>query len=531
MLNEFYSAQGFWNSLASRTPPVSFLAEIASSGEHGVIPHLAPLLLHRSEVVRDATASCIGKLYTGMSSGEIAQLEQLCRDEWAYDSTALGPWRKLKPGRVASLVSHLRREVLPGVASFHNSGYVREAAVKALSDINDGSEVPFLLLRLNDWVPEIRRIAAEAVLKRLSREYAFHFVRHFRLVLRLRSCGRDDHKPLVARITSFLKSPESFRAVSEGVSSPDRELRREFFRLAVEGAGEDQTKLLERVIGDRDPIVRLWAARDLLPQMGSSELRQPIELLRRDKSRPVRCEGLNLWVSKFPEDALPAIDDALFDSHGSVRALAQYWMEKVQPDLNLAEVYREALKELDQKRLRAAILGLAETGKAEDADLLSGYLDNARPALRKAALRAIAILNREAFAQQLLEGLSDQQPGVSREAARGMRPIAGSFHDQLLSLFRSSPLRHVRRNAFLLLLGLPFWKRGIFLFEAIRDFDNQIVTHGQTALRNWTDRSRGMATPPMKNELQQLRDALKASSGMLGEEAVRELEFSFRTLE
>jgi hypothetical protein len=101
--------------------------------------------------------------------------------------------------------------------------------------------------------------------------------------------------------------------------------------------------------------------------------------------------------------------------------------------------------------------------------------------------------------------------------------------EQLQSLFRTDSRPHVRKNLFKLLAGQPFWARGIFLFEALRDREEHIVELGRRALRDWLMRSRSMATAPSIGELQQLRNALKASAGMLATHEVRELEFCLQT--
>ena len=77
--------------------------------------------------------------------------------------------------------------------------------------------------------------------------------------------------------------------------------------------------------------------------------------------------------------------------------------------------------------------------------------------------------------------------------------------------------------------NLPFWARGIFLFEALRDRDEHVVELGLRALQNWLSESRNMATPPTKSDVQQLSNALKASGGMLSKDDVQELEFFLRT--
>jgi hypothetical protein len=84
---------------------------------------------------------------------------------WSYPS----PWAELKPGQLNLLQRFEGESVFAlGVASMHYSGYVRDAALRRLSDTQDGSELPFLLLRLNDWVEEVRQTALALVRLRVT---------------------------------------------------------------------------------------------------------------------------------------------------------------------------------------------------------------------------------------------------------------------------------------------------------------------------------------------------------------------------
>jgi hypothetical protein len=58
---------------------------------------------------------------------------------------------------------------IAGILSMHANGYVRQFAVKALSKFTDGSEIPFLLLRLSDWVPQVSAEAVLSMQQRLTR--------------------------------------------------------------------------------------------------------------------------------------------------------------------------------------------------------------------------------------------------------------------------------------------------------------------------------------------------------------------------
>ena len=150
---------------------------------------------------------------------------------------------------------------------------------------------------------------------------------------------------------------------------------------------------------------------------------------------------------------------------------------------------------------------------------------------RKAAIRTLAALAGDRYVAQFITALTDEHPGLSNEATRALVTRKCVSTEQLQLLFRTELLPHVRKNLFKLLTNQSFWARGVFLFEALRDRDEYIVELGRRAFREWLTNTRHMAAAPAASEVQQLRNALKASSGMLTPSEVREFEFCLKSYE
>ena len=156
------------------------------------------------------------------------------------------------------------------------------------------------------------------------------------------------------------------------------------------------------------------------------------------------------------------------------------------------------------------------------------FLDSPLLGTRKAAIRALAKLGGEHYTREFLAALVDAHPGVSTEATRALATSAACLTERFRSLFQTESLPHVRKNLFMLLTRQPFWPLGVFLFEAMRDRDEQIVELGRREFRNWLERSRNMATPPSASQARQLHNALRASTGMLEPQDISGLEFCLR---
>jgi HEAT repeat protein len=527
LIEKLRGHQSFWgNMIGWQELPLSAFDEIASLNEALTIPHLTGFLLNDRSDVRESAARTIGRLMANLSPADFIQLDEACRDYYTYQST---DWPNLKPREVKLLSRLPNGTSILGIASFHRSGFIREAAVSELASRFDGSELPFLLMRLNDWVEAVRKSAATAVSQRIREDYRAHFLRNLRLVFRLRLCGRSQHEEIISAVTALLQDPNAVPILRQGILSGDRWLRRESFQLAIVGKSAKSTELLKELLSDADPIIRLWAAKSVLERIDNAELMPIVSVLLVDRFMQVRCEALNIFARRFPNEALGKLEIALLDGHSSVRATARFWIKTQCADYDFAGVYRKSLQGSSAKPLRAAILGLGEVGNASDADVLLPFLDASSLSTRKAALRSLAALDGDRLVEHFVSALQSEHPGISNEALRALGSRTGTVLDQLHLLFRGETYPHVRKNLFRLLLRLPFWSRGIFLFEALRDRDEHIIELGRHAMQNWLSKSRSMATPPSKSDLQELGNGLRASAGMFPPRDVQEFEFLLRT--
>ena len=154
------------------------------------------------------------------------------------------------------------------VAASHRSGYVREVAVSGLAASGDGRAIPYVLLCLNDWVKEIRRAARSAIEVFFQPVFAPDVIAALPIVWALARQNRDDHERFVSRVLAFLRSPACAPALRAGCGAPEREVRRVCFELLLRRGGgtEHETpEALSAALADRDPVVRVWAARRLPP--------------------------------------------------------------------------------------------------------------------------------------------------------------------------------------------------------------------------------------------------------------------------
>lgn len=524
LVHALASEGGFWDRLMGRLcPALRAFEEIGASGDVQIIPELLGFVLSPLVEVQKAAAAAIGRLLNVAEAADYVQLDELARHAWASASPPHSAWRDLRPAGVTRLRELPAGGLLVGLASFHNSGYVREAAIQELSSITDGSEIPFLLVRLNDWVETVRARALDAVFKRAVPNYAGHFLENLRLVDRLRACRRESHARVVQAIEALLMQPEAVPQLRERIASNDRWFRRYCFRLARESGTDESFRLLKDSLADPDPIVRLWAARGLLPRASDDALTPLLRTLRHDPFMPVRCEAVNAIATRCPGVAVEELRDALFDPHASVRAAARYHLER-RGVADFRCVYRGALASGNAGTARVAVAGLGETGKPEDAECLRPFLVATSVGLRKAALRSVAALAGDRFLGELVAALKDDSRGVSATARIALRRRLSLLDPSLLwETFRVETRSHVRRNVLRLLFHLPTWSRLPFIIKACADTDVEIAGLARQRLQDW--RRRSARATPTGQDLATLSPLLAEYEACLDPGFVREMRF------
>ncbi|MBW3625223.1 MAG: hypothetical protein KY468_17635, partial [Armatimonadetes bacterium] len=300
------------------------LQRVAESGESVAVPYILPLLLSPSEGIARAAARAVHRLMARVPPGNLPAFDDWLRTVYLfpYDRNfGNSDWNDLRPEGVSTLIRFPEETVsLLGAASGHRSGHVREAALRLLAEVHDGSELPFLLVRLNDWVGPIRRAAREAVEERLNVRYAPHLVRNLELVFRIRDWQRASCVPYAERAADILKSPEGREWLIRGLDSRDRAVRRLCFELALETPGLNvRDTLLQALRQKYDQTLPLWAARQASSRLEGEDLRAVLPVMWGHRSAGVREEALLLYRDRLPGEAEEILYKALMDSHPDIR--------------------------------------------------------------------------------------------------------------------------------------------------------------------------------------------------------------------
>jgi HEAT repeat protein len=484
-----------------------------------------PFLIGRRRNVAVAAAAEIHKHVLATPKRELAWLDWELRRRTQYSPMSFYEWQTLSPQRIGMLEGFGDASVsLLGLASFHSSGYVREAAIEKLSRVKSGTEIPFLLLRLDDWVPEIRNAAATTIRARLTTAHCKSFTESLPLLVRLQRAARADR--IVEEINDLIQSAGCGAALFESLKSPDRLVRRESFRLALNSQHVEE--VAELALKDDDTAIRRRAAEKIASAF-IPNFEPLLDLMKRDRYVPVRREALRLSVKLNGPHIMQELHAALLDQHQSMREEARYHLRRMHPT-DFAAFYRHHL--IESVALYSAISGLGETGRAEDDALIVPYAQHFTAKIRRAAIRALAALRPDAHVETFMKALADETPNVSRQALKALaRRVSLVGAARFWELFNSTPHTHVKRNALSLIEKCAKWDAIAYLVKARWESDDEILMLSGSAIRRWLLRFNRSFTSPNAEQVANLKAALETYGELIDEKTREQLWFSLKGFE
>jgi hypothetical protein len=488
--------------------PEEILRKILEAGEPEAIPDLLPLLITGDKRTIKASAEAIHGLMRRLRPVDFANFDTFVR-MGCVDWRRREPWYRMKTSDVDHLARIGEESVsILGIASFHASGFVREEATRLLGKIETGDELPFLLIRVNDWVEVIRSLARDLVMARIRADYLAHLLKWLPLALRMGGAKRADHSALLKAVRKLFELPEARETVEAGFASEDKLGRRFCFDVALSSDVVGVERAVRKAFERRDLEVRKAAVIKLGALLPNGEWNGLLVLARRDASAAVRRVALEIYRDKFPALATEEFEVALLDANISVREMAQEFFRKA-GTVDVRDYYVRSLGASGGRKLTAAIAGIGETGRAEDARLLEAYIVHASAAVRASALHAVARLNRDAYVDAFIFALEDASARVGREGAlaliRKANLVGGA---RLWEIYERSRYLHSKRFVLYLLARINKWDSIAYLIRSLSDTDERLVEMSKRYIARWFARYNRSFVAPRAEQLKALRDLL-----------------------
>lgn len=259
-------------------------------------------------------------------------------EQLAYVDSSMRSYYLEVPGEFGDLTPPL---AVLGSLSFNRSGHLREQALKRLSVEFSGAELPFILLRARDWVPQVAEIAEEALRARVEKsEYGKFFARELRLIQILSRSGQTRVRELASLLEQHCLEGEGRAVIGDYLKGKDKGLRSYAADLCEKF---DRALLVEVGLSSSDPRLRLKAFMTMLSMGSDGEAsscgadfrktgQNSFRAFLNDPDPAIRVEALRkLQEEESAEQVRESAIAALLDRSGRVRLLARYILKEFDP--------------------------------------------------------------------------------------------------------------------------------------------------------------------------------------------------------
>jgi hypothetical protein len=355
------------------------------------------------------------------------------------------------------------------VALCHWDGRIREAALQQAA----GRSVllPLVVVRCADWVEQVREGARELLREALDTDTAVALAP---LVLLF---GRRGRGAFAVELVGGALRSASREQLTPLLVHPDRAVRRFVHRLAVEECLLSPAQLARTAARDADTAVQNLCADAALAAVaktgGYDEVLEPLLGARNPQARAVGVTALR--AAGRPGRA----EGFLADRSGVVRACARYVVRQGGGDP--AALYREWCS---GNPVPGAVIGLAECGGRDDAELLWQLASHPSAAVRARAVAGLRVLD-VGVVRRLLPLLDDPAPGVVREATLALLPSADLVPDEWLMERLADGPRAMRVAAFRLLDARGGIVRLRAAVTVLDDPDERLRAWGAQVVQQW----------------------------------------------
>ena len=413
------------------------------------------------------------------------------------------------------------REALLSICTLSRNGQLREQAVHELAKLNSDRALAFFLLRLNDWVPQVRAAARPYALDRIRSGSIDELIACYPLVDRLRTCKRADHQLVRDACFERLGEPAAIPKLMQNLTHANPLIRRMAFARLLQSEGAELAVLVEHGLASADVYVRSQMIREAIPRLPESEALATLEKLAQEPEPRVRVAALRGILELSAARGLQLLRASLLDRSASVRRLAHYSLRAAGDEPDFVGLYRAALTEPVVRRRAAAVTGLSETGGPSNVDALLPMLADPSGRVVRATIRALAHLDFEGTRPALFACLGDSRLRVRQQAAHVFqKQLDASDYAGLHELVTRDEPEPLALQTLKLVVRMDFWDRARLLLSFPAQSNSTLAERIEAALEAWCHRyPRGpyAPRPATEPELDEIAQRVASASAWLNQ--------------
>jgi len=364
------------------------LAKIHEIGSPRDISSLVPFLKDKHHEIQMATCDVILSMFNNLES-----------KKGYYETLKYCPIAKSDLDLYEATFSKEQHVNLLAIASLNGSGYVREEAVRKLSNSADPNAIQFIIYRLADWVEPVRKVALQGLNAFKTSAYLDAFIDNLLIFEWLRKVERIDLSKVYQDIISFIVKENKDYVFQKFSFYPER--ARLLLAKHMSGSEITDLTLTKLFLQDKHFLIRNLVI-DHFDKLTQAE----IDTLLRDKSAKVRLHVLHKLQSK--SSFFDIVPGYLADNSASVREFSRFWLKGKASDF--PAIYYENL--LNNRKLIGSLFGLAEINAKQFSNTVESFLLHKKVSIRKAAFMSLKKLDEEKAFNFALKNLDSEIEGI-----------------------------------------------------------------------------------------------------------------------
>lgn len=498
---------------------VAALGQIKDLSEPAGLPFMFGWIHHLNVTVREAADEAVRAMMKSLRPQMLRALEGAVRQSWVRYATH---GAKAQATGLSSLL----------LTTMNPNGRFREFALRKLLLVTDASILPFVLIRLNDWVPVLRRLAEDWLSSHASKLPLSVVAGVIPVLATLMDRGQSSASAQLLALGERLRHPEAIPFLLAAIPTSDLSSRRFIFRLLSDSGALGADSVQKALIHGSDPFTGVLCL-GALERSPAPVSREVLLAAVNAKSAMLRVKALQLWQARGLEGFSAVLEAHIADESCTVRQFARYWMQKAKPDFDFGSVYRTAMHVAQHRKAAAALAGFHESGGRLDQEEYAQWLQHPASIVRRVALRCLALSWPET-AQPVVKqfALEGTDAALSGTAFRLIQSHRGWLaFDEIESLAINGPTVRLRIGALSLLLCEDKWRRLPVLLRLLSGDDEALRPSVASALRDWRRRFNLTWTQPSTESLHEARRWLASAASRLGKHERHDLEDLLSTAE
>ncbi len=454
------------------------LTKILEFGYPSSIPNLIPFLKDNNEKIQQTTCKVITQLFKKIET-----------KKGFYDILKHCDISKSDIDFYSQNFSQHECLTLYSISTLNSSGYVREKAVKRLSETNNEKAIPFIVYRLADWVQAVRQTALKSIENFKKPEFINALVNNLTIFEWLQKVERTDLSSVHSDIMNFVVVKNKNFVIENFKTFTDRTR----IVLAKQIVNSDEIKLedLKTLLSDKHFLVRNFALSHF-DKFTQSEINN----LLVDKSARIRMQ--TLYSLKNKENFSDLVFPFLSDNSASIRDFARYELKNNISDF--AKIYNDNL--LNKKNIIGSLSGLAETNGKQFIETLFPFLQDPKVKIRKTAFLALKQLDNSEAYDFALQNLDSKYIGIRNVIIEYFSNTATTEVLQKAREIYTSGNYDLKKSMLKLFTKVGKWTTIADIMIGTIDENENIRQLSWDYLQQWRNKASSYFTQPKQGELE-----------------------------